>query len=347
MPKVAFVKVDYSKGIEHAVRKAMQLANWKKYVKEGKIFVKINAMGNQFVPGLNTSPFILGATLKILRENLPKTKIFVGDADLATVRQLEQAAKLWGYKKIVKKYKCKWINLSEQELVEKYVGGKVFESILVPKIVEEVNYIISLPVIKTHGLTKITCALKNSWGFLPRYRHQYHMVADLAIAEMNRAVKVDFAIVDGTICMEGPGPRTGKPKICDVILAGSDLVAIDCVVAKFMGLNPKKIGHIVNAEKLGIGTTKDVKIVGDKFFVAGFEPPKQNIVFFFEKRFRKLPIVKKLFFDTKLFDFFSWVVTQYNTRWWWWKVGRKALRKILEHEFYGKLYREIVEKINF
>ncbi len=342
MSKVVFVKINYNKGIEQAVKKAMVLGDWEKYIKGKRIFLKINAMGNQFVPGLNTSPFILEAVIRTIKEKRKNAEIIIGDTDLATVKQFWYSVKLWGYDKIAERYNCKIVNLSEEKTVKKKINGEIFEYVEVPKILTKVDSIVTLPVIKTHGITKITCCLKNSWGFLPRYRHQYHPVADRAIAEMNKAIKVNFAVVDGSICMEGAGPRTGKPKICDVILAGNDLVAIDYVAARFMGLSPKEVKHIHYAEKLGIGITKNVKICGDKFFCARFEPVKENIVFRIEKFSRKTAVLRKLFFDTKLFDIISFLVTQYNTKWWYFTTGRKALKEILSHKYYGKIYREFL-----
>ena len=41
-----------------------------------------------------------------------------------------------------------------------------------------------------------------------------------------------FAVMDGTLCGNGPGPRTMEPVEKDYMLAGSDQVAIDAVAAK-------------------------------------------------------------------------------------------------------------------
>jgi len=341
LSKVAFVRINYAKGIDHAVRSAMELSEWEKHI-TGKIFLKINAMGNQFVPGLNTSPIVLESVIRTIREKRENAKIIVGDADLATVKQFWHTVKLWGYEKIAEKYDCEIVNLSEEKTVKKKIDGEIFRYVEIPRILTKVDSIVTLPVIKTHGLTKMTCCLKNSWGFLPRYRHHYHMVADKAIAEMNKAVKVDFAVADGSICMEGKGPRTGKSKICDVILASNDIVALDYTAAKFMGLDPRKVKHILYAEKLGIGKTEDIEIVGDDFFCANFEKPKENIVFRVEKMSRKLPIIRELFFKTKLFDLISFIVTQYNMKWWYWTTGKKEKKKILEHPFYGNVYRRFL-----
>ncbi len=338
MPKAVFAKINYKEGIENAVLRAMKLADWKKYVKGKKMFLKINSMGNQLVPGLNTSPFVLESALKIIREEYPDAEISMGDANLATVKQLEHAAQLWGYYDLAKKYNCRFVNLSEEKIVEKEFNGKIFQKIYLPEIIANSDCIVSIPILKTHGLTKITCSLKNSWGFLPRYRHQYHPVVDKAIAEMNSAIKVDFVIVDATVCMDGKGPRTGKSKICDAIICGNDRVAVDTVAARFAGISD--VAHITESESLGVGTSQNIVLVGDEFSVNKFEPPKQNIVFFWEMRLRKIPIIKQLFFGP-LFNLFAWVVTQYNTKWWYNTVGRKEREKILNHEFYGQLYKRL------
>lgn len=341
MSKISFVKVDYQEGIESAVRKAMELAEWKEHIKGKRIFIKINSMSSQIVPGLNTSSFVLDSVLKIMREGFPVAEISIGDANLATVEQLEDAALLWGYVDIAKKYGCRFVNLSKERFVEKEFKGTVFKKIQLPECIANSDCIVSIPVLKTHGLTKITCALKNSWGILPRYRHQYHPVVDKAIAEMNSAIKVDFVVVDGTICMDGKGPRTGKPKICDVIICGNDRVAVDATAAKFAGISG--VAHITEAESLGVGTTQGIILVGNEFFINKFEPPSQNIIFSWEMKFRKIPIVRQLFFGP-LFSIFGWLATQYNSKWWYWNVGKKETEKILNHPFYGKLYNGLLHQ---
>ena len=95
--------------------------------------------------------------------------------------------------------------------------------------------------------------------------------------------------------MEGNAPRTGIPKVCDAIFAGNDRVSIDSAVATFFGFDPRKIEHIVNAEKIGIGEI-DFEIIGDKkeFKPMKLIPPKPNQqpIFFWEMFFRKIPVRK-------------------------------------------------------
>ena len=67
-----------------------------------------------------------------------------------------------------------------------------------------------------------------------------------------------------------------------------------------MGFDADKIKHIENAEKMGIGSRKNIKIAGSKFFVNKVKPPEPNKqpIFFWEMNLRKIPVVKPILFDT-------------------------------------------------
>ena len=99
MPKVAFVKFDVvsKENVMENTKRAMRLADWESHVKGSKIFVKINGIADQMIPGVSTSPWVFEAVLQELRRKLPDAEIFVGDADLAAYKQLHKTIKLWGY----------------------------------------------------------------------------------------------------------------------------------------------------------------------------------------------------------------------------------------------------------
>jgi hypothetical protein len=62
-----------------------------------------------------------------------------------------------------------------------------------------------------------------------------------------------FAVMDGTFCGNGPGPRTIIPVENGLVLASADCVAIDAVAASIMGFDPMKIGYINMAHEAGLG----------------------------------------------------------------------------------------------
>jgi uncharacterized protein (DUF362 family) len=130
--------------------------------------------------------------------------------------------------------------------------------------------IVHLPTIKCHMYTTTTGAIKNAFGgLLNTHRHYTHswihetLVDLLAIQqEIHPGI---FAVMDGTTAGNGPGPRTMKPEVKDVILASADQVAIDAVAAGLMGFDPLSIGYIRLAHErgLGVGELSEIELVGD------------------------------------------------------------------------------------
>jgi uncharacterized protein (DUF362 family) len=130
--------------------------------------------------------------------------------------------------------------------------------------------IVHLPTVKCHIYTVTTGAIKNAFGgLLSTHRHYTHtwihetLVDLLAIQkEIHPGI---FAVMDGTTAGNGPGPRTMKPEVKNVILASADQVAIDAVAAKLMGFDPLTIDYIRLAHErgLGVGDVSEIELVGD------------------------------------------------------------------------------------
>ncbi|MFC1506168.1 DUF362 domain-containing protein [Thermoproteota archaeon] len=333
MSQVVFLRIDHeSNGVQNAVKKALNILNWQKLVKGKKLFVKVNLISSEFVPGQCTSPLVLDALFRELTKY--DYDVTFGDADLAAARQCNKAAKVWGHLRLAEKYGVRFQNLSEDELIEVEVKGNVFDTLEIPRTILEADSIISIPIIKTHCLTSLTCALKHFWGVVPRVRHQYHVVVDKAIGEINNFLKpkVSFILVDGTIGMEGNGPRTGKPKICDILLASQDPVATDVVAANYMGLPIPE--HVKFAAEIGVGSL-DYEMTGDDFKSNPFElaNPDAQPVFHWEMKLRNTPL-KPLFFNTPVFDFLAWIATEYNTFYYYRRFGKKYTRELMK-SWYG------------
>ena len=341
--EVAVAKVKYVKnGVQDAVKKAMTLANWTKHVnikKDGKLFLKINGISDHLVPGQVTSPWVLEGVLQEIRRVYPNCQLSIGDANLAAYSQLHEAATLWGFKDLCAKYNARFVNLSEDELLPvKIPNGKIVKDLELPRTLVDADAIITMPVAKTHFLTQITCSIKNQWGCIPVFRHQFHVVADKMLADINSYLKkIKFVVCDMTVCMEGNAPRTGIPKICDMVIASHDRVAVDSAVATYMGLDPKKIGSIMECEDSGVGTS-NFKLIGEEMGVNLFKPPRgdRQPIYIIEMTLRKIPIIKNLVFDTPLFYLGAAGATWYNKVWWYNLKGKKYAKDILENTWYGK-----------
>jgi uncharacterized protein (DUF362 family) len=130
--------------------------------------------------------------------------------------------------------------------------------------------IVHLPTVKCHLYTTTTGAMKNAFGgLLNTHRHYTHTWIHETLVDLLTIQKEIhaglFALMDGTTAGNGPGPRTMRPVVKNVILASEDQVAIDAVAARVMGIDPMSIKYIRLAHErgLGVGDPRDIEIVGD------------------------------------------------------------------------------------
>jgi len=145
--------------------------------------------------------------------------------------------------------------------------GKVFESVECWELVQQADVIISVPKLKTHDQTEMTCAIKKLKGLLTdkakKAMHQEGLFE--GVIDLLSAAKPRLAVVDAIICQEGVGPVFGKPVEMNLILAGKDLVAVDAVCAQLIGYRPQDILLTVNAAARGLGTmdAEQIDLVGE------------------------------------------------------------------------------------
>ena len=146
-------------------------------------------------------------------------------------------------------------------------GSKVFPKIESYRLVRDADLIISIPKMKTHDQTEITCSIKKLKGLLSdKYKRLMHQEGLFdGVVDLLSAVKPRLAIVDGIYCQEGVGPVFGRPVEMDLIIAGKDLVAVDSVCGLIMGFRPEEVLLTQKAAERGIGTAKpeEIEIIGE------------------------------------------------------------------------------------
>jgi len=137
-------------------------------------------------------------------------------------------------------------------------GGKVLHAIDYPTIIKDADVFIDLPALKTHTMTMVTLGVKNLQGILTEAdRYLGHRDdLDQHLVDILKVRKPDLTLVDGLIGMEGMGAgESGTPVDMGLILAGEDVVAVDTVASRVMGIqNPGVVGTTRIAAYDGIGT---------------------------------------------------------------------------------------------
>ncbi len=142
----------------------------------------------------------------------------------------------------------------DQDWIElRPAGARRLRRFRIPHFMQEACFI-NLPVLKTHVVSTMTLAMKNPMGILPRpdRRAMHTLGIAQCIVDMNRSIKPDLTIVDGSVGQDGEGPLYGDKADLQVLVAGRDSLAVDLVCCLLVGVKPRDIPHLRLAlEQLG------------------------------------------------------------------------------------------------
>lgn len=345
--KVAFLGVEQSReSVFDAVAHAMELVSWDEGDEPRSLFLKVNLLSREVMPGQCTSPWVFEAVLRKVRKRYPHAAIFYGDCEVATSRQVDDAVVNWGFVAIGERYDAHFINLSQTDTRPVDVGP-IFGRLDMPQVLLDCDALITLPIIKTHCITPFTGAMKNQWGLLPRARFKFHPVVHEAISEVNAyfADRIRLGVADLTVAMEGPGPRVGLPKVCDRIMASRDLVALDTLAGQYMGFERDEAEFLIHAEKNGLGSM-EVEVVGDNFECNPFQRGLGNdyVVYRWRDRFASMPVFRNFLQQDWFFKPLGWVASLYASHGWYRKTGYPQAQHICQNTGYGDEFLPLLER---
>jgi uncharacterized protein (DUF362 family) len=218
---------------------------------------------------------------------------------------------------------------------------------MIPKMFIGKN-VLHLPTVKTHGHSTTTGAVKNAFGGLLKevrhYAHKYihEVLVDLLIMQKELHPGL-FAVMDGTVCGDGAGPRTMVPRTGNLILASGDSVAIDAIAARLMGFDPMAIPYLRTAHEmgLGVGDPVEIEIVGDDVAEIDFGfKTKRSLVIWGDQMIRKgfLRSLEKILLHSPLVFWAPLASNIYHDLLWYPTVGRRRIRSFLGTEW-GALWK--------
>jgi uncharacterized protein (DUF362 family)/ferredoxin len=249
-------------------------------IKGKNVTVKVNAIRacNPDREAIVTHPALVKAVIDRL-ETMAPNRIIVGDSvgtesygnsqSVFNTTGLAEAAGPY--------YRNLSLNLTTLT-VEKPFKRKV----AVLKDVLDADVYISLPKMKTHGMTMLSGAVKNNYGLLAgaqkSWYHYYsekpEVFAEILI-EMFRMRPPDLVIMDGILAMEGYGPCSPEVRRVNKVLAATDAVALDAVLARMVGFRIDEVPYLRIAKDLGLGRTDPdtLEIDGDASPIEGYNRP--------------------------------------------------------------------------
>lgn len=269
--KVSVVKcLDYHPAsVFEATKKALEnLGGISNFIKpKSKVLVKPNLlMAKEPQFAITTHPEVVRSVIRLLKE--VDAKIIVGDGPSVWDGHSENVDEVYertGVRKVCDEEDVELIKFDRRRWRKKFP--------LTTRL-DECDHLVNVPKFKTHTLTTLTAAIKNLFGlvsdtFKTELHKNYFGKEDFAkiIVDIFEEAKPSLTIVDAVESLHGDGPATsGKIRNTGLILAGSDAVAIDSILALIMGLEPKDILTNKEAGQRGLGVTdkKAIEILGEK-----------------------------------------------------------------------------------
>jgi uncharacterized protein (DUF362 family)/NAD-dependent dihydropyrimidine dehydrogenase PreA subunit len=276
MAKVMIQPATYE-NVHEAVARAFELFPLE--LRGKSVLIKPNVLrASEAREGIVTHPAVLRAVVEQV-ETMGPAAIVVGDnpglfdygANEASFQQTGLMAAAKGY----------YQNIGNDSLQVNF-NPEFMSKVSLSRIVLEADVIISLPKFKTHGLTVITGAMKNSYGFLPgAQKAKLHQAAGSparfheVVAEVFRLRVPDFFLVDAVVGMEGNGPASPDLREVGLILASDNAVALDAVIATMMGCEPGLLRFLQKAREMGLGDydVNHIEIIGELKKLPDFKLP--------------------------------------------------------------------------
>lgn len=145
----------------------------------------------------------------------------------------------------------------EDDYVHTRIDGAALSTWPVLRWFVETDRLINMPIVKQHSLSGCTIAMKNYFGLLGGRRNQLHQDINQSIVDLARFIGPTLTVVDATRVLVRNGPQGGSLDdvvIENTVMCSTDQVAADARGAEFLGLRGDQVGHLVLAQRSGLGT---------------------------------------------------------------------------------------------
>ena len=226
------------------------------------ILIKPNYINSEHPStGITTDCRVIEGIVKFLRgRNIEKIIIGEGSGWADTF----QAFKVAGVDAVAERWDLELIDLNKDEFIEVNPPNPLaLKKVKIAKTALE-STIISVPKLKPHRIATVTLSLKNMMGALASKGSMHRGNLSKNIADLASILTPSISVVDGIIAGEGH-ETSGDPIEMNLVIAGTDPVAVDSTGAVVMDIAPADVKHLRFAEKKGLGTCNlgEITILGE------------------------------------------------------------------------------------
>jgi uncharacterized protein (DUF362 family) len=276
------VGVVRKKDIIQSVKTSVELAGGMKIKKNSTVLIRPNANTADYPPG-STNPEVLKGAIQAVKEYKP-AKIIVAEKSMTgldTIKVMKhlgiyQAAESEGVDEIISFDDSEWKKVRHPDAKSWPHGFSV------PEILDTIDFMVALPIIKTHWTALFTMGLKSQISItsnvdrrqLPHGQDNDELFGNM-IAESNLVYKPNFYISDATKCFVTDGPNIGTLREPGIVIATSDVIANDVMglallktlgtIHKIQNRSVWEQPQIKRAVELGLGvkSRNDIEIKSD------------------------------------------------------------------------------------
>jgi uncharacterized protein (DUF362 family) len=178
----------------------------------------------------------------------------------------DRAFAITGLREVADRYGVPLININADDAVRVEISrANALKQVMVSRTVLESTCIVNVPKLKIHHMTQVTLAIKNLMGVMVGNRGAImHSQIDTKLVDLASVVRPALNIIDGLIGAEMDETH-GRPVSVGVVIAGTDLVAVDTVGAAVMGVDPTTVRHVQLAaeQELGTGDLAKIDVIGE------------------------------------------------------------------------------------
>ncbi|MFP4477598.1 MAG: DUF362 domain-containing protein [Desulfatibacillaceae bacterium] len=213
--------------------------------------------------GITTHPTLVAAVVRALKDR--GAKVMVGDnPGVGGYGRAKEAADVTGIREAAGD---SYVNLAENA-VRVDLFSRWADSVAVSREVLDADLVVNLPKFKTHGLTFITGAIKNTFGYVvggEKMRMHSSGATPARFAELVLDIyslkPPELNVMDAVEGMEGNGPSNGSTRRIGKLLASDNAVCLDAVMVAMCGTRAANVPLVKQAGERGLGHVDPARIV--------------------------------------------------------------------------------------
>ncbi len=267
------------------------LGGWEQFVSPGeRVLLKVNLVMKKSPESAATShPVFVQAVADLLREL--GAHVTIGDSPGGPFNEnrLQAIYQVCGMKDAAEKSGAE-LNYNTAFSEVRNPKGLLLKKLTNIDVLREVDKVINLSKLKTHGMMRMTGAVKNLFGTIPgTTKAEYHLnrpepedFAD-ALIDIFLCANPVLSFIDGIVAMEGDGPTSGTPKNAGVVFASQDAFAMDLAAAAIISAAPESIPTVKRSIERALCPPDISKVVFvgepiEAFILKDFKAPAVKLV---------------------------------------------------------------------